>query len=44
MTHPVRLPVPDPDMLSTIFDGISYNKGSALCRMIVDFIGDQDIY
>lgn len=43
-THPVRLPVPHPDQLQTIFDAISYNKGSALCRMIFDFIGDQKVY
>ena len=43
-THPVRLPVPHPDQLLTIFDDISYNKGSALCRMIFDFIGDEKVF
>jgi aminopeptidase N len=33
-THPIRLPVPEPDQLQSIFDGISYNKGSAICRML----------
>jgi puromycin-sensitive aminopeptidase len=43
-THPVRLPVPHPDDLDDIFDSITYNKGSALCRMIFEYIGDYKIY
>ena len=33
-THPIRMPVPEPEKLQEIFDGISYNKGSAICRML----------
>lgn len=42
-THPVRLQVPSPDKLSSIFDIISYNKGSNICKMLFSYIGDEDL-
>ncbi len=40
-THPVRVEVPDPDHLQSIFDTISYAKGSSICRMLVAFVGPE---
>jgi aminopeptidase N len=39
-THPVQVHVPEPERLSSIFDTISYAKGSVICRMINAYIGD----
>ena len=41
LTHPVQLVVPSADQLQDIFDTISYAKGSVMCRMLADFVGDS---
>lgn len=38
-THPIEVPVENPDDIGQIFDAISYSKGCAIIRMIHDFIG-----
>ena len=43
-THPVSVNVPDPDSLMKIFDNISYAKGSVICRMISNYIGDPELF
>jgi aminopeptidase N len=40
-THPVQVDVPDPNSLMEIFDTISYAKGSAICRMLHNYLGDS---
>ena len=44
LTHPVHVPVPEADLIESIFDTISYAKGSVICRMINSFIGDQAVF
>ena len=39
-THPVQVEVPDPNQLMDIFDKISYEKGSLICRMLHNYLGD----
>ena len=39
-THPVQVEVPSPDRLMDIFDTISYEKGSAICRMLHNYLGE----
>ncbi|MGA3020526.1 MAG: M1 family metallopeptidase [Candidatus Micrarchaeales archaeon] len=40
-THPVSTKVNDPKEISSIFDSISYEKGSAILRMIEDYVGED---
>ncbi len=40
-THPVRVNVPDPDKLMSIFDGISYGKGSSFLKQMYNMIGHE---
>jgi tricorn protease interacting factor F2/3 len=40
-THPVSTKVDDPKEISSIFDSISYEKGSAILRMIEDYAGEE---
>lgn len=40
-THPIQVEIHHPDEISTIFDGISYEKGAAAIRMLQDYLGDQ---
>lgn len=38
-THPVQQPIRDETEAATAFDGISYQKGSQIIRMVEDWIG-----
>jgi puromycin-sensitive aminopeptidase len=38
-THPVMVPVEDPQALDEIFDAISYSKGASLLNMLHDYVG-----
>lgn len=38
-SHPIHVPVKDALEVDQIFDVISYNKGSAVLRMLADYIG-----
>jgi glutamyl aminopeptidase len=38
-SHPIVVGVETPDQITEIFDGITYNKGASIIRMIEDFIG-----
>lgn len=40
-SHPIQQPVADQSEATTAFDGITYNKGQALIRMIESYLGDQ---
>lgn len=40
-THPIDVPVHDPNHIGEIFDAISYSKGAALIRQLAGFIGDK---
>src|ERR1700730_16875289 len=40
-SHPIQQPVADQSEAMTAFDGITYNKGQALIRMLVNYLGDQ---
>ncbi|HSR89581.1 MAG TPA: M1 family metallopeptidase [Candidatus Udaeobacter sp.] len=42
-THPIEIPVNNPNEISQIFDAISYSKGASVIRMIHDFLG-ADIF
>lgn len=37
-THPVQVEVPKADDLMSVFDTISYAKGSVICRMLADYV------
>lgn len=39
-SHPIEVPVNHPSEVNEIFDNISYNKGSAVIRMLYEYIGD----
>jgi aminopeptidase N len=41
-THPIQLPVKDTDTAETIFDGISYGKGSAVLKQLSKLIGQAE--
>lgn len=38
-SHPVESDVKHPGQIDEVFDAISYNKGCAVIRMLVDFLG-----
>lgn len=40
-THPIHAPVGDPKQASEMFDAITYDKGSAVLRMLEVFIGER---
>lgn len=40
-SHPVSMPVGDPDEIAQIFDTISYTKGSYLLHMMNTFLGEE---
>lgn len=41
-SHPIVVNVDSPDMISSIFDTISYNKGASVIRMLHDYLGAND--
>ncbi|XP_033126346.1 puromycin-sensitive aminopeptidase-like [Anneissia japonica] len=41
-SHPIEVPVKNPDEIDEIFDLISYSKGASVIRMLHDYIGDKD--
>lgn len=41
-THPIEVPVRHPDEIRTIFDTISYAKGSSVIHMLHDYLGPDD--
>jgi aminopeptidase N len=40
-SHPIRQPVADASEAMAAFDGITYNKGQALIRMLENYLGEQ---
>ncbi len=40
-THPIEVPVRHPDEIRTIFDLISYNKGSSVIHMLNQYLGND---
>jgi len=40
-SHPIQQPVADESEAMAAFDGITYNKGQALIRMLESYLGDQ---
>lgn len=38
-SHPIVVGVETPDQITEIFDGVTYNKGASIIRMVEDFIG-----
>ncbi|XP_066600502.1 aminopeptidase A isoform X2 [Prorops nasuta] len=43
-SHPIVQTVNNPDEITSIFDEISYKKGSSILRMMEDFIGQETFY
>lgn len=41
-THPVEVPIQNPDEIRTIFDAISYSKGSSIIHMLYNYLGEKD--
>ncbi len=41
-SHPIEIKVNHPSEISEIFDMVSYAKGSAIIRMIAEYIGEND--
>lgn len=41
-THPIEVEVHHPDEIREIFDAVSYAKGSAVIRMLAEYIGDKN--
>ncbi|XP_068228789.1 LOW QUALITY PROTEIN: aminopeptidase N-like [Palaemon carinicauda] len=42
-SHPISIKVGHPDEISQIFDGISYNKGSSIIRMMSHFLTEASL-
>ena len=40
-SHPIEVPVSHPSEIYALFDNITYGKGSALIRMVHQWLGDQ---
>lgn len=40
-THPIEVDVPDPELIPSIFDGISYSKGACMIHMLNEYLGDD---
>ena len=40
-THPIEVNVQHPDEIGEIFDEVSYSKGSAVIRMLADYLGAE---
>lgn len=40
-THPIEVEVHHPDEINEIFDSISYAKGSAVIRMLAEYLGEK---
>lgn len=41
-THPIEAPINHPDEIRTIFDAISYSKGSSVIHMLHGYLGAQN--
>jgi glutamyl aminopeptidase len=41
-SHPIVIGVETPDQITEIFDGITYNKGASIIRMMEDFVGPEN--
>jgi puromycin-sensitive aminopeptidase len=41
-THPIEVPIKHPDEILTIFDSISYDKGSSVIHMLYRYLGEED--
>lgn len=42
-SHPIEVPVHHPNEINEIFDAVSYAKGSAVIRMLADYLG-KDVF
>ncbi len=40
-THPIEVPVHDPNDIGQIFDAISYSKGASVIRQLASYIGQE---
>lgn len=40
-SHPIEVPVKNPEEISQIFDAISYSKGASVIRMLVAYLGED---
>ncbi|KAG7696028.1 hypothetical protein KL951_003553 [Ogataea haglerorum] len=40
-SHPIEVPVAHADEINQIFDAISYEKGSAVLRMLANYLGEE---
>ena len=40
-THPIRMPVANPDQAREAFDNITYSKGAAVLRMLERWLGEE---
>jgi len=40
-SHPIEVPVKNPDEIGQIFDSISYSKGASLIRQLVTLLGEE---
>ena len=41
-THPIEVPVYDPNEIGEIFDAVSYDKGACVIRMLAEYLGEKD--
>ncbi|KAL3276183.1 hypothetical protein HHI36_020901 [Cryptolaemus montrouzieri] len=41
-SHAVEVAIKDPKELDQVYDGISYNKGAALIRMLENYVGEEN--
>jgi glutamyl aminopeptidase len=41
-SHPIIVKVETPDQITEIFDGITYNKGASIIRMLEDYVGPEN--
>uniref|UniRef100_A0A915HSW0 Puromycin-sensitive aminopeptidase n=1 Tax=Romanomermis culicivorax TaxID=13658 RepID=A0A915HSW0_ROMCU len=41
-SHPVEVPINNPNEIEDIYDAVSYSKSASLIRMLHDYLGDKD--
>ena len=41
-SHPIEVPLPDPNQINQIFDSLSYAKAASVLRMLSEYVGEKE--
>ncbi|KZV77286.1 hypothetical protein PENSPDRAFT_568462 [Peniophora sp. CONT] len=41
-SHPIEVPIPDPNQINQIFDSLSYAKAASVLRMLSEYVGEKE--